>query len=94
MPRRYHQYIPEYELWTQLSTAGAVLFGLSLFLILGYLLLSLFNGQKAPRNPWGGVSLEWETASPPIEHNFETAPVATRGPYDFDEIVPDPNSHH
>jgi len=94
MPRRYHEYLPEYELWNQLSTAGAFLFGLALFLILGYLLLSLFAGKKAPANPWGGVSLEWETASPPIEHNFAKPPVATRGPYDFDEIVPNPNASH
>jgi len=93
MPRRY-EYVPEYELWNQLSTMGAFLFGLSLFGILGYLLMSLINGRKAPANPWGGVSLEWETASPPIEHNFATPPVATRGPYDFDEIVPNPSASH
>jgi cytochrome c oxidase subunit 1 len=87
MPRRYHEYVPDYELWNQLSTIGAFLFGLSLFGILGYLLMSLVNGVKSPRNPWGGQTLEWETASPPIEHNFETPPVATRGPYDFDEIA-------
>ena len=94
MPRRYHEYVPEYELWNQLSTMGAFLFGLSLFMMLGYLLLSLFAGKKAPANPWGGVSLEWETESPPIEHNFATPPVATRGPYDFDEIVPNAGASH
>jgi cytochrome c oxidase subunit 1 len=45
----------------------------------------MFKGEKAPRNPWGGLSLEWETASPPVEHNFEHAPVCRRGPYEFPE---------
>ena len=86
MPRRYHQYVPEFELWNQLSTAGAFLFGLGLFAVLAYLLASLFKGEKAPANPWGGVSMEWMTQSPPVEHNFSGPVVCTRGPYEFDEI--------
>ena len=64
----------------------------SLFLILFYLLNSLRNGEKAPANPWGGVSMEWETATPPIEHNFEGQPICKNGPYDFPEIEVDPNA--
>jgi cytochrome c oxidase subunit I len=86
MPRRYHEYLPEFEIFHQLSSIGSMLFGLSLFIMLGYLLKSLHSGKKSPQNPWGGVSLEWETATPPIEHNFHGQPICTRGPYDFDEI--------
>jgi cytochrome c oxidase subunit 1 len=86
MPRRYHQYVPEFEIWMQASTIGSFIFGLALFIMLGYLVHSLFKGVKAPHNPWGAVSLEWETATPPIEHNFHGLPVCTKGPYDFDEI--------
>jgi cytochrome c oxidase subunit 1 len=86
MPRRYHEYLPEFAIWHQLSTIGAFIFGLGLFMILGYLIKSLLSGDKAPHNPWGGVSMEWETATPPIEHNFETQPICTHGPYDFPEI--------
>jgi len=85
MPRRYHQYIPEFELWNQLSTIGSFTFGLGLFMVLGYLLQSLFKGEKAPPNPWGGVSLEWKALSPPVEHNFSGPVVCTEGPYDFPE---------
>ena len=55
-------------------------------LILGLvtLLVSLKTGAKAPPNPWGGKSLEWETASPPITENFKRTPLVTHGPYDFD----------
>ena len=86
MPRRYHEYLPKFQIWHQLSTVGAFLFGAGLFIILFYLLWSLFKGEKAPQNPWGGVSLEWATATPPIEHNFEGQPVCRQGPYDFPEI--------
>ena len=86
MPRRYHQYVPEFEIWMQASTIGSFIFGAALFIMLGYLIHSLVKGVKAPHNPWGGVSLEWETATPPIEHNFHGLPLCTKGPYDFDEI--------
>ncbi|MFT4974690.1 MAG: cytochrome c oxidase subunit 1 [Myxococcota bacterium] len=87
MPRRYHEYLPEFEIWHQLSTVGAFLFGLGLFIILGYLIHSLLRGEKASQNPWGGMSMEWtDCACPPIEHNFEHDPVCTHGPYDFEEI--------
>ena len=92
MPRRYHEYLPQFELWHQLSSYGSFAFGLSLFLILFYLLHSLKNGEKSPQNPWGGVSMEWETATPPIEHNFEGQPICQNGPYDFPEIEVDPNA--
>jgi cytochrome c oxidase subunit 1 len=57
-----------------------------------YLLASLKNGEKAPKNPWGGMSLEWETATPPIEHNFIGQPECKTGPYDFPEIEVNPNA--
>ena len=92
MPRRYHEYLPQFEIWHQLSSYGSFLFGISLFLILFYLLKSLRDGEKSPQNPWGGVSMEWETATPPIEHNFEGQPICKNGPYDFPEIEVDPNA--
>ena len=94
MPRRYHTYHTilkqDLPLWTQLhqiSSYGSFFVGASLFLILGYLVYSLVAGEKTnDPNPWGGKSLEWETATPPDEHNFHEQPVAIHGPYDFDEI--------
>ena len=86
MPRRYHEYLPEFEAMMQLSSIGSFLFGLSLFGVLFILIHSLLKGEKAPQNPWQGLSLEWETASPPIEHNFEGQPICTCGPYEFPDI--------
>jgi cytochrome c oxidase subunit 1 len=52
-----------------------------------YVLLdSLRNGKKATGNPWGGASLEWQSASPPLTENFSQTPVV-RDPYDYSGIA-------
>jgi cytochrome c oxidase subunit 1 len=43
----------------------------------------LTKPYDAPANPWRAVGLEWQTASPPTEHNFDEIPVVTHGPYDY-----------
>jgi len=42
------------------------------------------KGERAPANVWGGTTLEWQTASPPVHENFVDDPVITTGPYDFE----------
>jgi cytochrome c oxidase subunit 1 len=86
MPRRYYAYLPEYQVMHQVSTVGSWILAVGLLWTLIYLVASLFVGRKAPANPWGGVSLEWHTQSPPIEHNFHDTPHVTGSPYDFPEI--------
>jgi cytochrome c oxidase subunit 1 len=86
MPRRYHEYLPQFEEMMRLSSIGSFLFGLSLFCVLFNLIHSLVKGEKASANPWEGLSLEWKTATPPIEHNFHDQPICTVGPYEFDDI--------
>jgi cytochrome c oxidase subunit 1 len=44
---------------------------------------SLRNGKPASANPWGGLSLEWETQSPPVTENFVHRPIVKNGPYDY-----------
>ncbi len=88
MPRRYASYVDEFTLLHQISTYGSYILALGFFVHLGTFIHSLFLGPKAPQNPWGGLTLEWETETPPIEHNFHEEPVVTHGPYDFDEVVP------
>jgi cytochrome c oxidase subunit 1 len=90
MPRRYYAYLPEYQTMHQVSTVGAWLLGLALFWVLIYLLHSLWYGARAPANPWRAVSLEWQTQSPPIEHNFEETPFVSSSPYAFPEIDKEP----
>jgi len=87
MPRRYHEYLQQFEIFHQLSTIGAFVLGTGLFVTLFYLLHSLFKGKPAPANPWGGETLEWQTTSPPDQHNFHETPVVVGGPYEFPEIL-------
>ena len=86
MPRRYHVYIPDYEIYHRISTIGALLVGASLVFTLIYLLASLRkNGTKAEKNPWGGTTLEWtNTESPPVQFNFTKPPIVTEMPYMYD----------
>lgn len=88
MPRRYASYIDEFQLLHQISTIGSMILLAGFLVHLFTFLHSLFMGPKAPQNPWGGLTLEWETETPPIEHNFHHEPVVNHGPYDFDEVVP------
>jgi cytochrome c oxidase subunit 1 len=84
MPRRYYTYLDQYQPLHQFSTYGSWVLGAGLFLVLITLIRSLLNGEKAPMNPWGAKSLEWQVASPPPTENFARTPTVTHGPYDFD----------
>ena len=86
MPRRYYAYLPEYETLHQVSTVGSWILAAGLFVSLVAFIHSFVAGKKAKANQWDGVSLEWMTATPPIEHNFHEIPHVTSGPYDFPEI--------
>ena len=89
MPRRYYNYAPQFQTYHQMSTIGSMLLGLSLMLLAGVLIHSLLRGRKAPANPWGAASLEWQAASPPVLHNFDSPPLEV-DPYDLDSQVYDP----
>ncbi len=78
MARRYADYLPEegFTLGNEISSAGAVLLGLSMIPF-------LYNVWKTWRtaplvtvdDPWGyGNSLEWATSCPPPRHNFTSIP--------------------
>ena len=46
--------------------------------------VSLFNGEKVDRNPWGATTVEWSAPSPPLPHeNFEGKIKVYRGPYEY-----------
>jgi cytochrome c oxidase subunit I len=83
MPRRYHAYAPEFQIYNVLSTAGATILGVGYLLPAIYFTWSLFKGKRAPANPWNATGLEWQTPSPPPVHNFEETPLVTKGPYDY-----------
>jgi cytochrome c oxidase subunit 1 len=74
MPRRYFNPPEKFMTLHLISSIGSYVMAVGFFLILGYLLHSLFRGRRAPANPWGGRSLEWQCSSPPPPHNFDEPP--------------------
>src|SRR5437762_1232594 len=86
MPRRYHQYPPEFAVLNLLSSAGAAVLALGYLLPLAYLGWSLFRGAQAPANPWAATGLEWQTESPPPTHNFEHTPEVHDKPYAYGPV--------
>jgi cytochrome c oxidase subunit 1 len=83
MPRRYYDYLPEFEVFHQISTVGSWIIGLGFLTALACFVQSLMKGEKSPRNPWNSAALEWQTPTPPPLANFIKVPVITRGPYDY-----------
>jgi cytochrome c oxidase subunit 1 len=84
MPRRYFQYLPRFSTNHVISTVGSWVLAAGLILMFGNFIRSLFKGEKAAANPWGGKTLEWQVASPPPRENFEIIPVIEHGPYKYD----------
>lgn len=85
MPRRYHYYYlePQFQVYNIMSSLGASVLGVGLFLTLFNLLYSLWKGKKSPANPWGAHGLEWTISSPPSPHNFHHTPIVTDEVYDY-----------
>jgi cytochrome c oxidase subunit I len=90
MPRRYYNYLPEFQPLHVASTTGAFVLGIGVALTFGLLIYAALRGKKAPANPWGAVTLEWQTSSPPPLENFHGEPDAG-DPYDFDRLSPSRN---
>ena len=84
MPRRYFQYLPKFHTNHVISTVGSWILAAGLAIMFGNLIRSVFRGDRAPDNPWGGRTLEWQIPSPPPEHNFEEIPVIQYGPYKYE----------
>jgi cytochrome c oxidase subunit 1 len=84
MPRRYHTYAPEFQVFHIMSTAGATVLGAGYLILFGYLGWSLRFGKIAGANPWGAKGLEWErTASPPPTENFLEPVAVTEEAYSY-----------
>ncbi|AGP32867.1 cytochrome C oxidase subunit I [Sorangium cellulosum] len=83
MPRRYYNYLDQFQPLHAFSTVGSWILGAGILVMLVCLIKSLRSGAPAPKSPWGGLSLEWTTASPPITENFVRTPIVTKGAYDF-----------
>jgi cytochrome c oxidase subunit 1 len=89
MPRRYYDYMPQYTIYHVISTIGAYMMAVGFVVVAAYLLHSLWKGAKAPANPWGGATNEWQCGSPPPHNNFDNPPPVI-DPYDLHLFEHDP----
>lgn len=83
MPRRYHSYPEEFQIFNVMSTAGATILGVGYILPFLYMLWSLKYGAVAGPNPWRAKGLEWTIQSPPKTGNFDRTPIVHEEPYEY-----------
>ena len=90
MPRRYYDYIPDFQPLNLVSTIGSWVMAVGLLLMFVNLWRGMRKGTPVGKNPWGASTLEWEVPSPPPMDNFGAEdPVVTKRPYDFKGVVAD-----
>jgi cytochrome c oxidase subunit 1 len=87
MPRRYYDYLPQYETGNFLAGFGGYLLSIGILIMLINLLMSFRQKVAAPVDPWGATTLEWTVPSPPPVMNFTEAPQLKGFPYDFTDVV-------
>lgn len=77
MPRRIYTYAPDrgWDFWNLVSSLGVIVQAAAIAIFIWNVIDSLRSGEKAGDDPWDGWTLEWATASPPPEYNFEKLPV-------------------
>jgi cytochrome c oxidase subunit 1 len=85
MPRRYFDFLPRFASLQFFASIGAYIMVAGLALMFINLGRGLRRGAKAPDNPWGGATLEWQIPSPAPAENFERIPTVTKGPYSYEK---------
>ena len=60
--------------WNLISSIGALILAIGVLFFVINVIVTTRKGEKAPLDPWDARSLEWMTASPPKEHNFDAIP--------------------
>jgi cytochrome c oxidase subunit I len=93
MPRRYYNYLPQFETGNFFAGIGAVFMVAGMGFMFINLVQGLLKGERAPADPWGGTTLEWAIPSPPPLHNFVHAPQIKPYPYDFSHVKKKESAH-
>ena len=83
MPRRWAEYPPQLQSLHIVSTVGSWILAAGVAIMFINFIRALRVGTPAPANPWRGLTLEWQTSSPPQTENFEEIPVVSDWPYSF-----------
>jgi len=87
--RRYSSFVADFMAplaqTNRFMTVFALLLGAAQFIFLYNVIWSYFKGPKAPDNPWGATTLEWDTTSPPPFDNFGGRHMTIHhGPMEYD----------
>ncbi len=90
MPRRYHDYLPQFHTWQFISSTGAVILVTGLVIMIINWVWGARKGAPANANPWGGLTLEWQLPPTPSKENFEDIPKILAGPYEYSGTVETP----
>jgi cytochrome c oxidase subunit 1 len=83
MPRRVADYASKFG---DLNLAISIMsfgLGLSTLVFLYNMVTSWRGGPRSVSNPWRGMTLEWQVASPPPIFNFDRVPTVVGGPYEY-----------
>ena len=74
--------------WNEFMSISAFCLGLAQIPFIVNIIMSLFSGEKASRNPWDSTTIEWAAPSPPVGHgNFDKPVNVYRTSYEYS--VPD-----
>ncbi len=87
MPRRYADYLPQFHVPHMISTFGSWILVAGIIVMIVNFFRGAKHGARAPDNPWGSTTLEWQTTSPPPQLNFAKVPVNPGDPYDYTRII-------
>ena len=84
MPRRYFDYLPEFEIYHQISGVGAAVIFIGLTVMFLNLIQGWRKGKAVGVNPWRATTLEWHcpTSPPPLE-NHTKVPYVDFNPYEY-----------
>ena len=85
MPRRYYDYLPQFQNLNVVATVGSWVLAIGLLLMFGNLYRGMRRGAAAGSNPWQAATLEWIVPSPPPADNFAQPPQVTHAPYDLQQ---------
>jgi len=84
MPRRYFDYLPEFQVYHQVAFIGGVMTLLGMLYMFWIFYKGWTTGEKVTPNPWGATTLEWHLpSSPPPLENHSKVPYVDFDPYEY-----------
>ena len=91
-PRWSANVAPPFATPNTIASLFAILIAASVFVGAYNVIHSLWWGEPAVANEWGGKTLEWQVPTPvPLENFVGELPVVTSTPYDYGTPVPHPS---